>query len=105
MTDVSRYVRQGEAKLLARDWQAAYEAFEVVVRTTPQDAAARRGLGQALLGLGLYDRAIRELQAVVATAPEDLAARRSLGEAFARLGSYPQAVSQFRRASEIDPGR
>ena len=78
------YLRRGEA-------QRAREAFDKVLRFTPQDARAHSGLGAALRGLGLFEMAVVAYESAAASSrsPETLT---NLGSVLVETGRFESAL-------------
>lgn len=96
----------GDARLMTRDPQRAYDAYERALHLRKTDPAALVGLGLALVGLGKYELAVAPLSRAVADARGDRAilgdAYRGLGIAWRRRGDFDKAIRELRKAVAED---
>ena len=76
-------------------FDAAIETSRAGLQRHPAYVSARVTLGRALLELGQYEEAERELEHVLRVAPENLAAIRGLAELHHRRGEVPESVEPF----------
>lgn len=67
----------------------------------PGYLSARVTLGRALLELGQFDEAQRELETVLKSAPENLAAIRGVAEIHHRHGALEEALRHYRAALSL----
>jgi len=92
---------------LAEEYRRAGQLQDAVdtarggLKIHPAYHSARVTLGRALLELGKFEDAQRELEQVLQSAPENLAAIKGLAEAHHRQGSLVQALKQYRTALAI----
>ncbi len=74
-----------------------------VVAANPTSASARNELGYALLNVGRYADAIRELETYARLAPREPNPYDSLAEAYLMMGLPERSVEFYQRARAIDP--
>lgn len=67
----------------------------------PDYLSARVTLGRALVELGQFDDAHRELSVVLAAAPDNLPAIRAMAEAHQQRGLMKEALDLYRRALQL----
>lgn len=94
-------VRLGDALRLGGRLEAACAAYEEALRADPDVASARRGLGQALVALGRFDEARRELEAVRLAAPRDGPTLLALARVYGALGDGARAARTARDAGGL----
>lgn len=86
----------------AEDWPQAESLYKELARRQPRNAAAKRGLGVALLRQQKNEDAVAALQESLQLA-DDVDTRLSLAEAFAALERYPSALPHLRKAAAAKP--
>ncbi len=69
----------------------------------PADAATLVDYGQALLTLGDFPAAVRQLDRALAADPSSGAAHRVLGQAYHKLGDDPRTLREEQQATDINP--
>ena len=69
----------------------------------PSYMSARVTLGRALLAIGAFDEAARELEHVLSVAPENLAAIRALAEIHSRRAEMPETMASYDLAAAETP--
>jgi tetratricopeptide (TPR) repeat protein len=79
------------------DYIEAVKACRGGLTRHPGYVSARVTLGRALMELGEYDEARRELKAVLHVAPDNLAAIRALADIHQRHGSTAEPVNELPR--------
>lgn len=89
--------------LSAGDFRAAAELYAALSAQGVADINASLGLGSALLGLGKYEAAERELRRAHQLAPDRADVHLHLGTALYKRGVYTAAAMELRRAAELDP--
>jgi tetratricopeptide (TPR) repeat protein len=85
------------------DHAGAAELYAGAVESNPSDVAALLGLGAALLALGRYEAAEREIRRAIRVAPDRPDVQLQLGVVLHRRAVYPAAATALRRAVELDP--
>lgn len=85
------------------DTAASIAAWSGAAGSDPGWAAARTGLGQALLRAGRAGDARFELERAVALAPDDPGAALALAVARSMLGAHDQAIAAAKRAAALAP--
>lgn len=84
------------------EYESARDAFVEVLKTSPDDAAARRGLARALAATGEYDAALAALrQGPSFEKSADL--RAAAGRILQRTGKLAEAEAEYRAALAADP--
>ena len=101
--------RRGDGARTAEEQRAQFEiavaSYRAVLLRDPQSSTVHRGLGAALLALGLLDEAGHELEASVRLAPRSLESRLLLGRLRLSAGEEAAAQTSFEAAREIDAAR
>jgi tetratricopeptide (TPR) repeat protein len=82
-------------------FQESIEVCRSGLARHPGYLSARVTLGRALLEVGDFDSAYRELSEVVRVAPDNLSAIRGIAEVHRRRGELPEALEQFKSAFEL----
>lgn len=85
------------------DTAASIAGWSGAAGSDPGWAAARTGLGQALLRAGRAGDARTELERAVALAPSDPGAALALAVARSMLGAHDQAIAAAKRAATLAP--
>src|SRR5262249_46332259 len=70
----------------------------------PANADALTNRGAALLRLGRYDDALRDLRAAVAMRPDDVTVQFNLGRGLVLLNRLEEAIASYDRALALKPG-
>ena len=91
-------VEAGESE----DWPRAETLYRELARRQPRNAAAKRGLGVALLNQQKNDEAATALEASLRLA-DDVDTRMKLAAAFAAQDRYPSALPHLRKAAAAKP--
>src|SRR5215510_9820449 len=81
--------------------QEALDTARAGLEIHPAYHSARVTLGRAMLELGQFEDAQRELERVIKSAPENLAAIKGLAEAHHQQGALVPALAQYRAALAI----
>lgn len=92
---VDAALRAGQAAFARQDFEAARQNFAKVVRLAPSMEQGHGALGAALLRLGRYQEAVRELEAAVALQKSDSIAQTNLALAYLQGGEPAKAVARF----------
>jgi len=82
-------------------FQEAVDICRSGLEVHPSYLSARVTLGRALIELGQFEDAQRELHQVLQSAPENLAAIRGLADVYHRQGALAEALAQYRAALAI----
>src|SRR6266576_3925890 len=85
------------------DFQQAVKVCRDGLARHPGYLSAQVTLGRALMELGEYDEAGRELEAVLQVAPDNLAAIRALAEIHQRRGDVPEAIDALAKVEAPKP--
>lgn len=93
----------GTALYVSGEVRAAQEAFEEVIRESPEYARAYYSLGVLLESQDRHRAAIERLSAAVAHEPDYVEARVRLAEVLRRTGRLQEAVTHYDRALAVDP--
>ena len=111
LEDLRRRVQQDPSSIafaqLAEEYRRAsmfQEAVDICrsgLEVHPSYLSARVTLGRALVELGQFEDAQRELHQVLQSAPENLAAIRGLADVYHRQGALAEALAQYRAALAI----
>jgi tetratricopeptide (TPR) repeat protein len=88
----SSAVEQATALLNQQKWAEAAQAFESITKSEPANALAWFRLGQALHGLGHYDRALEVYQKADALHFNHIGVMYRMGRTYARLGENRKAI-------------
>jgi predicted Zn-dependent protease len=86
----------------AEDWPRAELLYRELARRQPGNAAAKRGLGVALLNQQKNDEAATALEASLRLS-DDVETRMKLAAAFAAQDRYPSALPHLRKAVAAKP--
>ncbi len=82
----------------------AREVYEVLARTTPDDASVRLSLGLIALKMDWAEEAVAELEVAARLGESSPTLWSHLGYAYERLGRMNLAADAFRRAGQGDAG-
>jgi Tfp pilus assembly protein PilF len=99
----SPLVKDGEAKLQAKDPKGAREAFEQAIAADPSDARAHLDLGIACELLDDAEAAEQAYRKAVELAPDLAEAHNNLGVLLRDRGELDEAVPLLTRATELNP--
>lgn len=75
----------------------AYDQFQRILETAPNDAAAHFYSGVILARLGQLEESTKELEIVAELAPDHLGARQQLAALYDQLGREQQALTEYKR--------
>jgi protein O-GlcNAc transferase len=81
----------------------AIAAFERAALLTPSNYGPWYNLGNTLLGLGEYRRALGPLRQAAQLRPDEAETQRLLGQALAGVDLYDEALEALARAAALDP--
>jgi tetratricopeptide (TPR) repeat protein len=98
-----RFVGEAWNLLEAGDVREAVGVLRRGLLAQPRRLEGRLLLGAALVALGRFDEATREVRVALDLAPHSAAAHALLGEALLRQGDRERAIATFRRAAHYDP--
>ncbi|MCP3978883.1 MAG: tetratricopeptide repeat protein [bacterium] len=101
--DAETLYRDGGRLLRERDYAAAQEAFEQVVKLEPRMTKAWLNLGIARAAQRNWEAAIEAYKGVLKVEPRHAKALNNIGNVYFRQGRYAESVDWYRRALEIDP--
>lgn len=87
----------GDRLLERRRYEAAYEAYDAVIRSGHGTAGEHAGRGITLLVSGRYDEALADLDRALALDPDHWDARYYRNVVYARLGRYQEALADLER--------
>jgi tetratricopeptide (TPR) repeat protein len=98
------------AEAASREWEPAVSEFKQVLAERPDDAKARRHLGEVLFtwgdelaSAGHHEQAVLRYREALAYRPGDAELHTSLGLALARLGRLTDARPEIEAALRINP--
>jgi serine/threonine protein kinase/tetratricopeptide (TPR) repeat protein len=100
--DPSRALQTGDQALAAKQYDQALAVYNAVLSGDPQNAAALRGQGLALLGLGRYQDAINALTQALGARPDDPALLLARAQAGAGLQSWSDVAQDTERILSRD---
>ena len=83
----------------AHEYQAATEAFRLVLDAFPDNPTASLGMGLALLQVREPHEALRWLDHHLTIKPGNATAHEGRGDALAQLGRYPDALAAYAQAA------
>jgi tetratricopeptide (TPR) repeat protein len=98
-----RFVGEAWNLLEAGDVREAVGLLRRGLLAQPRRLEGRLLLGAALVALGRFDEATREMRVALDLAPDSAAAHALMGEALLRQGDREGAIATFRRAAHYDP--
>jgi len=102
--EVARLFSAGVAAHRSGDQAAARNAYERVLRLSPNYVDALNNLGVLLVGLGEIDLAEQTLRRAVALDPTNPGAWNNLGTVLRERGRSSDAIAAFQHALNLDPG-
>jgi len=85
------------------DWPAAERSFTRGIALEPDDATAHRHYGLALMWLGRFNEARREIERARELAPVDLEIHHNVAMVLYWSRRYDEAIAAGRRTLELDP--
>jgi hypothetical protein len=85
-------------------WQDPYQLYANAVRSEPESAAARYGIGVVFAKKGLWPPAIASFERAVALDPANMRAWNNLSVAYERLGRLEKGEQAARRAIALSDG-
>ena len=88
--------------LTERDYKAAIQEYERVVKLDRKHHAAHLAMAAAYGKLGQWEKATKIYQKLVKFAPRDRAAWHSLGKAYLRGGDKDKALDAFEKSLDLD---
>lgn len=92
------HYERGALLLSLKQWPAAREDLERVVRERPRFADGQLAYAAALRGLGEREQAKQALRAALGAAPGNLAVLQALGEVLQEEGEHREALELFQQA-------
>ena len=99
-------------EIQSENLHSSYDFTEVVHKSKPTEEPTQQSevsadiylnRGDAFLGKGNYDRAIRAYDKAIELKPDFAVAYSNRGEAYAKKGDYPRAVVDYDKAIELKP--
>lgn len=103
LTPAEALVAKADKLMDAEDYAGAIAIYKQAIEKQPTLPSAHIGLGIAMLEMGDFEAAAKELSEVTVLAPKDAESRLNLGVAFYRNGMIDEAVAEYNRALEIKP--
>jgi len=99
---------QGDRNLAALHFEAgryaeAAQAYEQLVRESPEEGELRASLAGALGALGRYDEALEQLETAIRLRPVNPGAYHNRGVIYERQGEREAAVREYHTALRYDP--
>ena len=95
-------LNRGEAKLMLKDAQGAYEDLKIGMGNNKSDLAAVRVMASVLHELKMHEEALEYLDILIENEPRNIGARINKGFELDALGRYAEAVSAYDSARIID---
>ena len=92
------------ALLRSRQFPAAAEAYQNILKSDPHNEKAELGLAAAYFGLYNYDQTRRVLREAAAVHPNSAAALVEMGKLDIHLLHYDDAIAELKRAVHRNPG-
>ena len=96
-TDLARIYRWSQR------FAEAENLYKAVLRSSPDDHEALKGLAKTYLGMGDYNNAQSVLQRALSLYPDDAEMHKDLGVFHARQQHYPEAINALKQAIELSP--
>jgi tetratricopeptide (TPR) repeat protein len=87
------------------DYAGAEVSFQKAIKAAPNDANAHLFLGNALVGLGDWQRAAQAFERAAQLDPKSVRAWRNLGRALRNTGKPDAAIRAYERAVALGPER
>jgi Flp pilus assembly protein TadD len=85
------------------DYEGAIAVYREVLETAGESAAARHGLGLALVFKGEFDEGLQELVRAAELEPDQVRYQLDLGKTYMMLGMYEEGRASMERVLELDP--
>ncbi len=102
-TDPESKYKRGVAALNKRDWPAAIENFDEVIRLRPGDGAAYYNRGHALAAMKQYDRAIADFGEAIRLKTWVAQAHVARASSLSNLGETDRAIADCNIAIRLQP--
>jgi hypothetical protein len=96
-------IKLARLQVRRRNWDAAQQVFEKVVRREPDNLDAVLGLALVAVSERRFDDAVAAFQRATTLKPDSAVLHVYLGNAFIMRGDHDEAEREWRRALEIDP--
>ena len=84
-------------------WQSSRTLFEHALKVTPPNFITHNNLGNALLGEGESEAALKHFRTAVALEPQNAGAYNNLGNALMKLESVDEAIESYNRSIRLNP--
>lgn len=101
-SEVEEFLKQGAAKMQAKDFNGAIEVYKKVVAVDPENYTAYHNMGLCFMALQKWTEMITALQKAQIIDPLKGEDAFLLGMAYASTGNFEMAVVKFRRALQFD---
>ncbi len=85
------------------DYEAAIAVYKEILEAHEDCAAARHGLGLALVYTGMFDEGLEELKKAVELEPQQAKYELDLGKTYMMLGMFDEGKASMTRVLELDP--
>ena len=102
-SDTGKLFQNAKEYNAAGDYDRALELFQKLLNIQPASVEALNGLGEALVGKGMWQKAVTYFYTASQHQPVLPAARKNLARAYAHLGQWQDAILAFRLATAVDP--
>ncbi|RLE25573.1 MAG: hypothetical protein DRJ61_08410 [Acidobacteria bacterium] len=96
------FVNSASEMVRQEEFETALEAAHNGLAADPGNFRLRLNVGQALLGLGNFEKAITELDRAAQMKPSDGLPHVLLGHAYVKLGRYEEARASFQVATRLE---
>ncbi len=98
------YNQMGVAYYRKKDYQKAYEKYELALKANPTDATIHNNLGTILFETGQYQEAMKAFSQAVRYKADYPEAYANLGSAYGMMKDYDNAINYLSKAVKYDPG-
>ncbi len=102
-TDIGALLNEGEARLVAEDWDGAIAIFRQAVAAAPTSALAHSKVGVALVQRKQWEDARAEFTQAIQLDPRYAPAHSNLGNVCHEQGRLDEAIACYQKAIAIDP--
>lgn len=97
------YNQMGVAYYRRKDYQKAFEKYQLALNANPSDATIHNNLGTVLFETGQYQEAINAFSQAIRYKKDYPEAYANLGSAYGMLKQYDNAISYLLQAVKYDP--
>lgn len=100
--DTTRALMDGNSAALRGDFSAAATAYELALKTSPKNSAAKRNLGIVFVKIGDFKKARQLLTEIQDEYKEDPEVFYFLGEACRGSSDYKSALSYYQKSAKLN---